>query len=110
MKTFSVDYRSPPSGFGQIISSDSDDIILISYPGCGIPNDPSYSHTIYIDNPEIEDQGWIGPELPFIFQLLKSFGIEEVYDSETGFENQDKCDDRLRFKLQDWIDILKTRI
>ena len=108
MKTFSVDYRSPPSGLGQIISSDSDDIILISYNGCGIPNDPSYSHTIYIDNPEIEDQGWIGPELPFLFQLLISFGIEKVYDSELGFEYPESCDSDLYFKLQDWIDIMKT--
>ena len=96
MKHFSVDYRSPPSGLGQIISSDSDDIILISYPGCGIPNDPNYSHTIFIDNPEIEDQGWIGPELPFLFQLLKSFGIEKVYDSELEFETF--CNDKDRVK------------
>ena len=108
MKYFSVDYRSPPSGLGQIISSDSDDIILISYPGCGIPNDPNYSHTIYIDNPEIEDQGWIGPELPFLFQLLKSFGIDKVYDSELGFEYPDSCDSDLFFDLQDWIDIMKS--
>ncbi len=106
MKTFSVDYRSPPSGLGQIISSDSDDTILISYNGCGIPNDPNYSHTIFIDNPDIEEHGWIGPELPFLFQILKSFGIEEVYDSELGFEYPDDCDSRLHFKLQDWIRII----
>lgn len=108
MKTFSIDYRSPPSGLGQIISSDSDDIILISYNGCGIPNDPSYSHTIYIDHPEIEDQGWIGSKLPFLFQLLKSFGIEKVYDTELGFEYPNDCDSKHHFKLQDWIDIMKT--
>ena len=112
MKYFSVDYRSPPSGFGQIINTDfppiPDHMILISYNGCGIPNDPNYSHTIFIDNPEIEDQGWIGPELPFIFQLLKSLGIEKVYDSELGFEYPDSCDSDLYFKLQDWIDIRKS--
>jgi hypothetical protein len=112
MKTFSIDYRSPPSGLGQIINTDfpptPDHMILISYNGCGMKDDPNYSHTIYIDSPEIEDQGWIGPQIPFLFQLLKSFGIEKVYDSELGFEYPDDCDSDLHFKLQDWIDIMKT--
>jgi len=109
MKTFSIDYRSPPSGLGQIINTDfpptPDHMILISYNGCGIPNDPSYNHTIYIDNPA---HGWIGSELPFLFQLLKSFGIEKVYDSELGFEYPDDCDSKHYFKIQDWINIMKT--
>ena len=108
MKRFSVDYRSPPSGLGQLISSDSDDIILISYPGCGIPDDPNYSHTIYINTPKVEEEGWIGPAIPFIHQLLKSFGIEEVYDSELGFDYPHDCDSEHNFKLQDWIDIMKS--
>ena len=108
MKYFSIDYRSPPSGLGQIVNTNSDDLILISYNGCGIPNDPNYSHTIYIDSPEIEDQGWIGPELPFIHKILKSFGIEEVYDSELGFDNPDDCDSEYNFKLETWIRIMKS--
>ena len=107
MKYFSVDYRSPPSGLGQIMDTDSDDIILISYNGCGIPNDPSYSHTIFIDSPEIEEEGWIGPEVPFIHKLLKSFGIEKVYDSELGFEYPDDCDSKNLFS-QNSLLVLST--
>ena len=110
MKYFSVDYRSPPSGIGQIVNTDfpptPDHMILISYNGCGIPNDPKYGHTIYIDTPEIEDQGWIGPELPFLFQLLKSLGIEKVHDPELGFEHPELSDSDFQFDLQDWIDIV----
>ena len=108
MKYFSVDYRSPPSGLGQIVTPGSDDMILISYPGCGIPDDPHYSHTIHIDHPEVRESEWIGPAVPFLHQLLKSFGIEEVYDSEEGYNRPDKCDDRHHFKLDDCIDILKS--
>ena len=106
MKTFSIDYRSPPSGLGTIIEPNSDVTILITYPGCGLEEDPNYTHTIFLNDPATEDEGWWGPIIPLVQQILKSHGVTEVYDSETGFEYPDKCDDRLRFKLQDWIDIV----
>jgi hypothetical protein len=111
MKTFSVDYRSPPSGLGHVINSKSAnpyDHILITYPGCGEPNSPNHSHTVYIDDPEVEDQGWIGPAIPFIHQLLKSLGVEKVYDSELGFDHPHDCDSEHYFKLEDWIKIMKS--
>jgi hypothetical protein len=108
MKYFSVDYRSPPSGLGQIVTPGSDDIILISYPGCGISNDPSYSHTIYLDHPKVRESEWIGPMVPFLHQLLKSFGIEKVYDSEEGYNHPEKCDNKHHFNLDTWINILKS--
>jgi len=108
MKIFSIDYRSPPSGLGQIITPDSDDIILISFSGCGMKDDPSYSHTIYLDHPEVEETGWIGPVIPLLHQILKSHGVTEVYDSEAGFDHPEKCDSNFHFKLEDWIKILKA--
>ena len=112
MKYFSIDYRSPPSGLGQIVNTNfppiADHMILVSYPGCGMKDDPSYSHTIFIDHPECEEEGWIGPALPQLIQILKALGVTEVYDSEEGFNHPDKCDSRHHFKLEDWIKIVNT--
>ena len=108
MKYFSIDYRSPPSGIGQIVDPESDELILISCSGNGMKNDPNYSHTIHLDNPEVEETGWIGPIIPLLHQILKSHGITKVYDSEEGYERPDKCDSKLHFSLEDWIIILKS--
>ena len=107
MKTFSIDYRSPPSGLGAIIDPDSDENgIIITYSGCGLEEDPNYTHTIHFSDPAIEEDGWWGPIIPLLHQILKSHGVTEVYDSEEGFNHPDKCDSRHHFKLQDWIDIV----
>ncbi len=106
MKTFSIDYRSPPSGLGTIINPNSDETILITYSGCGLVDDPNYTHTINFYDPAIEEDGWWGPIIPLLHQILKSHGVTEVYDSEEGFNHPDKCDSRHHFKLQDWIDIV----
>ena len=111
MKYFSIDYRSCPSGLGQIVNSKSANpysYILVTYPGCGLPDDPNYSHTFHIDTPEVREAEWIGPAIPFLHQILKSAGVTEVYDSELGCEHPDKCNRLLHFKLQDWIDIIKS--
>ena len=105
MKTFSIDYRSPPSGLGTITDTNSDDTILITYSGCGLVNDPNYTHTIHFSDPAIQEDGWWGPIIPLLHQILKSHGVTEVYDPEEGF-NQYGPVGRLHFKLQDWIDIV----
>jgi len=106
MKTFSIDYRSSPAGLGTITDTNSDDMILITYTGCGLVEDPNYTHTINFYDPAIEEDGWWGPIIPLLHQVLKSHGVTEVYDSEEGLNHPDKCDSRLHFKLQDWIDIV----
>jgi hypothetical protein len=108
MTYFSVDYRSPPSGLGQIVTPGSDDMILVTYPGCGLENDPAYHHTIHLTHPDIEKTGWIGPIIPLLHQILSSLRVAEVYDVEEGYNHPDKCDDRHHFRLQDWIEILKS--
>ena len=106
MKTFSIDYRTLPSGLGTITDTNSDDTILITYSGCGLVDDPNYTHTINFYDPAIEEDGWWGPIIPILHQVLKSHGVTEVYDSEEGFNHPDKCDSRHHFKLKDWIDIV----
>ena len=106
MKTFSIDYRTLPSGLGTITDTNSDDTILITYSGCGHVDDPEYTHTIHFSDPAIQEDGWWGPIIPFLYLILKSHGVTEVYDSEEGFNHPDKCDSRHHFNLKDWIDIV----
>ena len=108
MTYFSVDYRSPPSGLGQIVTPGSDDLILITYPGCGLENDPNYHHTIHLTHPDIEKSGWIGPVIPLLHQILSSLRVTKVYDSEEGYNRPDNCDENHYFDLDTWIKILKS--
>ena len=108
MMYFSVDYRSPPSGLGQIVNSISDDMFLVSLPGCGMKDDPNYLDTYYLDHPDIEKTGSLKPIIPLLESILKIHGVAEVYDSEAGYDHPDKCDSRHHFKLDDWINILKS--
>ena len=114
MKYFAVDYRSPPSGMGQICNTDLDsdgiDKILISYPGCGLKNDPNYHRTIHLTHPDIEKSDWIGPIIPLLHQTLKSHGVTKVYDTEEGYNRPDQCDEYHFFDLDSWINILKSYV
>ena len=51
---FSIDYRSPPSGLGQIFDPTRPDtpenMILVSYDGNGNPNNPQYGGQIHLKN------------------------------------------------------------
>ena len=81
---FSIDYRSLPSGFGQIvdesqpmrISGDRWNYTLIAFKGCGQRDDPSYKKTHYIDT-----ENW-HQIITQTYHLLKQHGVTEVYDSE----------------------------
>ena len=80
---FSVDYRSLPSGFGQIFRSEQDSasqMTLISFKGFGLSNDPAYGKTIYIDTDDWSEV------MRQTYQTLKRFGVTEVYDSELQSE------------------------
>jgi len=112
MKYFSIDYRSPPSGLGQIIDTtkpekigDRWNYILVTYSGNGSENDPSYIKTVHFPSREADEQGWAGPVLPQIFQLLRDQGVTHVYDSELTYE-MEGADEDGNFPLDRWIDIL----
>ena len=85
---FSVDYRSPPSGFGQIIdpsqpmriSGNRWNSILIAFKDCGQRDDPSYRDTYYIDT-----ENWRQIIIQ-TYHILKDHGVEEVWDTELYYE------------------------
>jgi len=114
MKYFSIDYRSPPSGLGQIIDTtqpekigDQYNYILVTYSGNGPEQDDSYVLTAHFSSREAEEQGWAGPILPQLFQYLKNQGVTHVYDGELAYEVEG-ADDNGYFPLDRWIEILSV--
>ena len=109
---FSIDYRSPPSGLGQIIDTtkpekigDRWNYILVTYSGNGSENDPSYIKTAHFSSQEAYKQGWAGPILPQLFQFLRDQGVTHVYDGELSYEMEGADEDGY-FTLDRWIEIL----
>ena len=116
---FSIDYRSPPSGMGQIIDTSKPkkvinrlgnevyNFTLVSYSGCGSENDPNYILTAYFNSREAEEQGWAGPIFPQIFQFLHDQGVTHVYDGELSYEEEGADEDGY-FPLERWIEIMNS--
>ena len=119
MKYFSIDYRSPPSGMGQIIDTTQPEQIqspwskpvwnytLVTYSGCGPAHDPSYVITKHFPSQEAEEQGWAGPVLEDIIQFLRDQKVTHVYDGELSYE-YDGADDEGFFTLERWIEIMRS--
>ena len=113
MKYFSIDYRSPPSGMGQIIDTTQPEMIgeqynyiLIDY-GSNPHEDPSYVMTKYFYSEQAEYDGWSGPVMEEIIQFLRDQEVTHVYDSELSYE-EDGADDEGFFTLERWIEIMRS--
>ena len=108
--TLYIDYRSWPSGLGQIFNDskpemigDKYNAINIAFEGCGQPNDPSYIETIYFDKNPYETEN-----MEPIFETLRSRGVKYVYDSELGCEDPKRfASGDYNFTLEDWIMTIK---
>ena len=77
MKYFSLDYRSPPSGMGQIVDTEQPEkiggkwnMILVDY-GDNTREDPYYVETKYFFSNQAAQEGWAGPVMPEIIQYLR---------------------------------------
>ncbi len=107
---FAVDYRSPPSGMGQIIDSsqpekigDKWNMVLIDY-GANPRQDPFYVQTQYFTSQKAEYEGWAGPVIEEIIAFLRESGVTHVQDSEMAYEYPG-ADERGFFTLERWADI-----
>lgn len=98
MNTLSIDYRSPPSGLGQIIYSNGD-MDLIHYDGCSLNNYP-YTDDHYFDSELQSVEDWTP-----VFKLLRERGVEKVHDGEMSFE-EDGFDEDGVTSLENWISII----
>ena len=113
MINFSIDYRSPPSGMGQIIDTtkpkmigEQYNFILIDY-GSDPHEDPSYVMTKYFYSEQAAQEGWAGPIMTDIFQYLREQGVTHVYDGELSYEEEGADDDGY-FPLDRWIEIMTS--
>ena len=111
MKYFSLDYRSPPSGMGQIVDTeqpkmigDKYNMILVDY-GCDDHEDPHYVQTKYFHSEQAAQEGWAGPVMPQIIQYLRDQGVTHVYDSELKYEFHG-ADENGYFPIDRWAEIM----
>ena len=116
MKYFSIDYRSPPSGMGQIIDTTQPErtqrpngqecwnYILIDYgTSASFHWDSSYLGTKYFETPD----GHLTLEVfQQIFQFLLDSKVTHVYDGELSYD-YDGADEDGFFTLQRWSDITR---
>ena len=117
MRYFSIDYRSPPSGMGQIIDTtkpekigDRYNYILITYSGCGPAYDPTYNMTKHFPSEEAEQEGWAGPVLEDIIRFLQAQKVTHVQDGELAYEYEggNENDFHGLFTLERWIEIMRS--
>ena len=111
MKYFSLDYRSPPSGMGQIVDTeqpkkieDKYNMILVDY-GNETHEDPHYVETKYFHSEQAAQEGWAGPVMPEIIQYLRDQGVTHVYDGELKYEF-DGADENGYFPINQWAEIM----
>ena len=108
---FSIDYRSPPSGMGQIVDTeqpkkigDKYNMILVDY-GCDDHEDPHYVQTKYFHSERAAQEGWAGPVMPQIIQYLRGQGVTHVYDGELKYEFGG-ADENGYFPIDRWAEIM----
>ena len=111
MKYFSLDYRSPPSGMGQIVDTeqpkmigDKYNMILVDY-GCDDHEDPYYVQTKYFQSEQAAQEGWAGPVMPQIIQYLREQGVTHVFDGELKYEFSG-ADENGYFPIDRWSEIM----
>ena len=111
MKYFSLDYRSPPSGMGQIVDTeqpkkigDKYNMILVDY-GCDDHEDPHYVQTKYFFSEQAAQEGWAGPVMPEVIQYLREQGVTHVYDGELKYEFRG-ADENGYFPIDRWAEIM----
>ena len=111
MKYFSLDYRSPPSGMGQIVDTeqpkkigDKYNMILVDY-GDDTQEDPYYVETKYFFSNQAAQEGWAGPVMPEIIQYLRDQGVTHVYDGGLSYEYAG-ADDKGYFPIDRWTEIM----
>ena len=116
MRYFSIDYRSPPSGMGQIIDTqkpekvgDQYNYILIDY-GSDPHEDISYVMTKYFYSEQADQEGWAGPVMTDIFQFLRDQKVTHVHDGELAYEYEggNEKDFKGLFTLDRWIEIMTS--
>jgi len=81
---FSVDYRSPPSGLGQIVFPGSEkpgDMVLVTFKDCGDFANPFYKATQHFPT-EMADEA----SRQWLEKIFEGYGVTHVYDPEMDYQ------------------------
>ena len=112
---FSIDYRSPAAGLGQIVKPSEPETVDGKY------------NMILVDTVSVENRRYAQPspfyvetrtfllqdewfnldELNQLHDYLKSQGVETVYDSELSYDFPDRFDENGHVSLAGWIETIK---
>ena len=115
---FSIDYRSPPAGMGQIVTPGAPDVVDGKYNMINVGHhsalDGEY-HTndaYYVDEKVFitQDEWFNLDEMSDLYDYLVEQGVETVRDSEMSCDYPEHFDENGRIPLVDWIMLFKKYI
>ena len=112
---FSIDYRSPPAGMGQIVKPGEPDVVDGKYNMILVNTVPvadrqyAQPSPFYVETRTFLTQDdWLNlEELGQLYDYLVSQGVETVYDSELSHDFPDRFDENGHIPLVDWIMTIK---
>lgn len=105
MTYFSIDYRSPPSGLGQIIFPDSKgplDMVLVTFKGLGDIANPFYKATHYFPF-ECAEEG----SRQWLQNIFEGYNVTHVYDPEMNYDGDKPSDlGNSQYSTEYWLNSL----
>ena len=112
---FSIDYRSPPAGMGQIVTPGAPDVVDGKYNMILVDTVPvvdrqsAQPSPFYVETRTFLTQDdWLNlDELDQLYDYLVSQGVETVYDSELAYDFPDRFDENGHIPLANWIETIK---
>jgi len=112
---FSIDYRSPPSGLGQIVRPNrpkmvggKHNMVNVGHHSA-LDGDYHTNDAYYIDEKVFvtQDEWFNLDDISELYDYLLSQGVETVYDSEMSYDYPGYFDENKHIMLSDWIEIFK---
>ena len=115
---FSIDYRSPPSGLGQIVKPGEPETVdgkynMILVNTVSVENRQfAQPSPFYVETRTFLTQDdWLNlEELGQLYDYLASQGVETVHDSEMSCDYPEHFDENGHVPLVDWIMLVKKYI
>ena len=105
---FSIDYRSPPSGVGQIVpegATQARDMILITAGDYDPETNPFYKETVYFPH-NLWEEETRGKARAFFENLFEKHNVDYVYDSEMSWISEAPQVGPAQFSTGVWLDTI----
>ena len=109
MTYFSIDYRSPPSGVGQIVFPEqpyASQMILVVAGDDGPYNNPHYKKTLYFPY-NLWEKHVRSKARCFFEALFEKYGVSYVYDAEMNYDGKSPSDlGNSQYSTELWLNTL----